>query len=538
MSPTELTEHEQSKALPKPTEQHLLADPEQPKGSSARTVIVILIVLLAVGGAVWKIRQNASEQTTQGSRQAAAADRPVPVTVQAVEQKTMPIYLTELGTVTAYNTVTIKTRVDGQLIEVPVREGQRVTKGQLLAQIDPAPYAAAVAQAEGTLVKDEATAANAQAEATRYTALFQAGVVSKESQQSQVSGAGQAEGSIASDKAAIQAAKVNLAYTKITSPIDGVVGLRQVDPGNIVHAADATGLLVVTQLQPIAVIFTLPEDQLPQVQAVMKAGGTLAVDAYDRSNTTHVASGKLLTLDNEIDPTTGTVKAKAVFDNKDGALFPNQFVNIRLILQDRPNAIVVPAAALQTGAQGSFVFVVKPGQPPANADSTAGGGGATAGGGRRRSGAGGAGGSAKAGGQAGQGDSGPPAAPYYVEARTVTVDVTEGTQVILSNGVAAGEQVVVDGQEKLKNFSRVTPKDANAPAGGRQKGKGGANGTGTGGGTAAPGATVPGGAAAAGTKAPGNTPSGAAASGTGSNAGQHHRQGGNGAGNSGGGVQP
>jgi multidrug efflux system membrane fusion protein len=536
MSPTELTEHEQSKALPKPTENRLLADPEQPKGSSARTVIVVLVVLLAIGGAVWKIRKNASEQTTQGNRQAAAADRPIPVTVRAVEQKTMPIYLTELGTVTAYNTVTIKTRVDGQLIEVPVREGQRVTKGQLLAQIDPAPYAAAVAQAEGTLVKDEATAANAQAEATRYTALYQAGVVSKESQQSQVSGAGQAEGSIASDKAAIQAAKVNLAYTKITSPIDGVVGLRQVDPGNIVHAADATGLLVVTQLQPIAVIFTLPEDQLPQVQAVMKAGGTLAVEAYDRSNTTHVASGKLLTLDNEIDPTTGTVKAKAVFDNKDQALFPNQFVNVRLILQDRPNAIVVPAAALQTGSQGSFVFVVKPGQPPASADSTGGGsGGAAAGGGRRRSNGAAAGGSTKAGGQTGQADSGPPAAPYYVEARPVTVDVTEGTQVILSNGVTAGEQVVVDGQEKLKNFSRVTPKDANAPAGGRQKGKngaGGANGTGTGSGTTAP-AGAP-----AGATVPGNKPGGPAASGADSNGGQHHRQGGNGAGNNSGGVQP
>ena len=165
--------------------------------------------------------------------------------------------------------------------------------------------------------------------------------------------------------------------------------MRQVDPGNIVHASDATGLLVVTQLQPIAVIFTLPEDQLPQVQSVMKSGGSLTVEAYDRSNSTHLATGKLLTLDNEIDPTTGTVKAKAVFDNKDQALFPNQFVNVRLILQDRPNAIVVPAAALQTGAQGSFVFVVKPGQPPANADSTGGGSGATAGGGRRRSGAGG-----------------------------------------------------------------------------------------------------------------------------------------------------
>ncbi len=185
-----------------------------------------------------------------------------------------------------------------------------------------------------------------------------AGVVSKESQQSQVSSAGQAEGSIAADQAAIQAAKVNLEYAKITSPIDGVVGLRQVDPGNIVHASDSTGLLVVTQLQPIAVIFTLPEDQLPQVAGQVKAGKVLNVEAYDRSNTTHLASGKLLTLDNQIDTTTGTVKVKAVFDNKDGALFPNQFVNVRLILQDRQNAIVVPAAAIQTGSQGNFVFQV------------------------------------------------------------------------------------------------------------------------------------------------------------------------------------
>jgi len=537
MSPTELTEHEPSKALPKPTEQHLLADPEQPKGSPVRTVIVILIVLLAVGGAIWKIRSNSTEQTKQGSRQAAAAGQPIPVTTAAVQQKTMPIYLTALGTVTAYNTVTIKTRVDGQLIEVPVREGQRVTKGQLLAQIDPAPYAAALAQAEGNLIKDQATAANAQAEASRYTALFQAGVVSKESQQSQVSGAGQAEGSIAADQAAIQAAKVNVAYTRITSPIDGVVGLRQVDPGNIVHAADTTGLLVVTQLQPIAVIFTLPEDQLPQVQSVMKAGGTLGVEAYDRSDTTHLASGKLLTLDNEIDPTTGTVKAKAVFDNKDGALFPNQFVNVRLILQDRPNAIVVPAAALQTGAQGNFVFVVKPGQPPADADSTGGAASAPAGGKRRSKSGGGAVGGANAGGP---GDSGPAAAPYYAEVRTVTVDVTEGSQVILSNGAVAGEQVVIDGQEKLKPYSKVIPKDANAPAGGggRQRGKGGAAGAGSGGGTA-PGGT--------GTTAPGTTPTGMAPSGTAPRGpapsgtaptGGHHRQGGNGAGNSTGGVQP
>ncbi len=534
MSPTELSEHEQSKSLPKPTEQHLLAEPEEPKGSSARTVIVILIVLAAVGGAVWKIRKNASEQTTQGGRQAAAADRPIPVTTAVVQQKTMPIYLTALGTVTAYNTVTIKSRVDGQLIQVAVREGQAVKKGQLLAQIDPAPYAAMVAQAEGTLVKDQATAENAKAEAARYTALFQAGVVSKESQHTQSTGAGQAAGSIAADEAAIQSAKVNLAYTKITSPIDGVVGLRQVDPGNIVHASDSTGLLVVTQLQPITVVFTLPEDQLPQVQKVMKSGKPLTVEAYDRSNTTHLSSGKLLTLDNQIDTTTGTVKAKAVFDNKDTALFPNQFVNVRLILQDRDDAIVIPAPALQTGSQGSFVFVVKPGMPPANPDAPA-GGGAGGGGGRRRA-AGGAGagaaggGSTKAGG--GQGDAaGPPAAPFYVEARPVTVDVTEGAQIIVSSGVAAGEQVVVDGQEKLKAFSRVSPKDANAPAGGGRGGRGGrAGGAAGGGGAAQGGGANPNGAATPSAAPSGAASGGAAAGGPGGPNGGHRRGDGTGGG--------
>jgi multidrug efflux system membrane fusion protein len=442
MSSAQLTEQEPKGALPAPEEQKALPAPEEPQGSSARKWIVLLVVLLAVGGAVWKIRDNKVQQDAQSAKMAAAADRPIPVMVQPVQQRTMPIYLTELGTVTAYNTVTIKSRVDGQLLQVPVREGQAVKKGQLLAQIDPAPYAAAVAQAEGMLVKDQANAANADAEAARYTALYQAGVVSKESQQSQISGAGQASGSIDADRAAIQAAKVNLAYTRITSPIDGVVGLRQVDPGNIVHAADTTGLLVVTQLQPITVIFTLPEDQLPQVLELIRAGKKLAVEAYDRSQTTHLASGSLLTVDNQIDPTTGTVKVKAVFDNKDGALFPNQFVNVRLILQDRPNAIVIPAAALQTGSQGNFLYVVNQGQPPASQDPN----GAAA---------------AKANG-AGAGKQNGPA--YYVEARPVKVDLTEGSQVILSDGVKPGEQIVIDGQEKLRDGSKVVPRTVNGAA--------------------------------------------------------------------------
>jgi membrane fusion protein, multidrug efflux system len=473
MSPAQISEHEPHTTLPKPAQPSRVTEPEEPKGSPFRKWIVILVILAIVGAAAWKIHSNATEQKVTNGRQAAAGDRPVPVMVATVDQRTMPIYLNALGTVTAYNTVTVKSRVDGQLIQVAVREGQAVRKGQLLAQIDPSPYAAALAQAEGTLVKDQAMAANARAEAQRYTALADAGVVSKESQQSQVASAGQAEGSIASDQAAIEAAKVNLEYTKITSPIDGVVGLRQVDPGNIVHASDTTGLLVVTQLQPIAVIFTLPEDQLPQVVALSKGGRSLAVEAYDRSNTTHLASGKLLTLDNQIDTTTGTVKVKAVFDNKDESLFPNQFVNIRLILQDRPDSLVVPAAAIQTGSQGNYVFLVKEGMPPVDASGGGNAGGGAGGGRRRNGGAGGGGGraGATAGADAAAQDAAP-ARPYFVVAQPVKVDLTEGAQVIVASGVSKGDMVVIDGQEKLKNNARVLPRDQNAPLGGGGNGGG------------------------------------------------------------------
>jgi multidrug efflux system membrane fusion protein len=412
------------------------SEPDGPKGSAARKWIVLLVIVAVVGAAVWKIRQNAKEQDSVQQIMAAQADRPTPVQVSAVQQKTMPIFLTALGTVTAYNTVTIKSRVDGQLMQVPVREGQTVQQGQTLAEIDPKPYQAALEQAQGQLVKDQASAVNARAQAARYGALLQAGVVSKESEQAQVSTAGQAEGSIAADQAAIQAAKVNLGYTKILSPINGVVGLRQVDPGNIVHANDATGLLVVTQLQPIAVIFTLPEDQLPEVLKRTRGGSRLAVEAFDRAAQTHLASGSLLTVDNQIDTATGTVKAKAVFDNRDGALFPNQFVNVRLILQEKQNAIVIPAAALQTGTQGNFVYLLKQGQPPADLVE------------KKR-------------------DTDKPLPElaenqtnYYVEAQTVNVELTEGAQVILNGGVKAGDQIVVDGQEKLKNGSKVFPKTA------------------------------------------------------------------------------
>lgn len=468
MSSAQLSEHEPPTTLPKPVQHSPASEPEAPKGSSARTWIVILVILAVVGAAVWKIRSNSQEQTTQNTRLAGMGDRATPVMVANVEKKTMPIYLTALGTVTAYNSVTIKSRVDGQLLQVYVREGQSVRKGQLLVQIDPKPYEAIVAQAQGNLIRDQATAVNADAQASRYKALQDAGVVSTESAQAQTSTAGQAQGTVAADKATIDAAKVNLGYTKIYSPIDGVVGLRQVDPGNIVHASDATGLLLVTQLQPIAVIFTLPEDQLPQVQSVIRRGGTLSVEAYDRSNANRLASGKLLTLDNQIDTTTGTVKAKAVFDNRDSALFPNQFVNVRLILQDRPNAIVIPAAALQTGSQGSFVFVMKQGQPPVDPADAAPAA-------SKRKGP-------AAGAEAGAAGPGANTPPAYVEARQVKVDLTEGSQVIILSGLEGGEKVVVDGQEKLRNNAKVIPRDASAPAG--AGGRGARNGTGQGSGAA------------------------------------------------------
>ena len=455
-------------------------EPEKKKGSGLRTAIVVLVIAAAVGGTVWKIRSNAqADATTNNRANAAAADRPQPVLVAPVVQKTMPIYISALGTVTPYYSVTIKSRVDGQLMSVNVREGQAVRKGQLLAEIDPRPYEAALAQAQGQLVKDQATADNAKVQAQRYTALLDAGVVSKETQQSQVATAGQAEGSIAADQAAIQAARVNVAYTKITSPIDGIVGLRTVDPGNIVHASDSTGLMLVTQLQPISVIFTIPEDQLPQVLKLVRSGQKLAVEAYDRSESTLLGTGTVLTADNQIDSTTGTDKIKAVFGNRDDALFPNQFVNVRLILQQRPNAIVVPAAAVQTGSQGTFVFVAKQGMPPAGSRGAAAGrqGGSGRGAGRGAN----ASANAAAAGQntpaqtpagpggaaGGRGANGP---PYYVVAQPVKVDVTEGSQVILSSGVNPGDQVVVDGQEKLLDGSRVIPRTQDQTPGGGGRG--------------------------------------------------------------------
>jgi multidrug efflux system membrane fusion protein len=450
-----------------------------PKGASSsgalRKIIIVLVLALFVGVIVWRIHTSNVAQQGENDKAAMQANRATPVQVAAVQQKTVPVFLTALGTVTAYNTVTINSRVSGQMLAVNFREGQNVSKGQLLMQIDPRPYQAALDQAVGQLAKDEANLKNTEAEAQRYTALYQSGVVSKEQQQLQVSNQGQAAGSIKADQAAIEAAKVNLAYCRITSPIDGVVGLRQVDPGNIVNAGQTTGLVVITQIHPIAVIFTLPEDQLPQVQRAMKASGkALTVEAYDRSDAHLIATGTLLTIDNQIDTTTGTAKLKAVFDNKDNALFANQFVNVQLVLRERPNATVVPTAAISSGTQGDYVFVVNPGPTPAskkkNLPPAVQTSGNAAKGGGKNTGAG--------------NDNEPKSPPMHVDAVPVHVDFTLGTSSVLADGaLTPGQQVVVDGQEKLVDGSNVSVT--------QPKGRPGASGaTGSSGAAGASGATV------------------------------------------------
>lgn len=372
---------------------------------------VIGVLLLASAVSYW-LRALPSHEAVRVEAAARPAAPSVPVVGVAARQGDMPVYLTGLGSATAYNTVTVKSRVDGQLVRVAFTEGQFVHEGDLLAEIDPRPFEVQLAQAEGQMARDLAQLKDAQATLERYRDLLAKRVVATQDYDGKVAAVGQLEGAIKADQALIDAAKLQLTYARVTAPIAGRAGMRLVDVGNIVHATDDGGLVVLAQTQPIAVTFTIPEDDLPPVRAKLRSGVRLPVETYDRAGTVHIATGELLALNNQIDPTTGTIRLKAEFRNDDDALFPNQFVNVRLLLDVRSEAVIVPVAAIQRGPKGTFVYRVK-------ADNT-------------------------------------------VEVRPVTVGPTAGDDAAIEHGLAAGEMVVTDGVDKLRGGSAVT---VTAPSG-------------------------------------------------------------------------
>ncbi|MDQ1693078.1 MAG: rane fusion protein multidrug efflux system [Acidobacteriaceae bacterium] len=446
---------------------------------------VILLVLLALGSLItWRtITAKQEERAAAARKQRAMANMAVPVQVAPVQQRTIPIYLTGLGTITPYYSVKIIPRVTGELIRVNFREGQDVHKGEELMTIDPRPYQATLDQANGQLARDQAQLQNNQAEYNRYKALYDQGVVSKEQADTMQSNLGQFIGAIQADQAAIESAQLNVTYCHIKSPIDGKVGLRLVDPGNLV-TANTTQMLVVNQFRPIAVYFTLPEDSLQRVLTKLRADHRLDAIAFDRSDSQQLERGQLTAADNQIDVTTGTDKLKAVFSNQDEKLFPNQFVNVHLVLEQRSNAIVLPAAAIQHGTDGDYVWVVKQdagaSQPSGPREST--GGSDAAGAPGRSSGAGagmghsaqgttqmpgqqyGANAGGPAGPQPGSGSAGGPGRggggqagqPGTVGMQPVQIDTTEGSLVVLKSGLEANQLVVVDGADKLQNGAKVT----------------------------------------------------------------------------------
>jgi multidrug efflux system membrane fusion protein len=362
--------------------------------------IAIGLILLALF--IWWILPGS--QTSQG--RFGGAGGPQPVGVAAAQRGVIDVTLNALGTVTPLATVSVRPQVSGQIVRFDFQEGQMVKAGDALAEIDPRTYQAALAQAHGQLARDSAALANARLDLTRQQALFEAKATSQQALATQAAQVKQDEGAVMSDEANVQAAAINLGYTRVVSPVAGRVGIRQVDVGNFVSAGQASPIVVVAQLQPISVLFTVPEDSVGAVIARVNRGESLLVDAFDRTQTNKIATGRLSAVDTQVDPTTGTVKMRAMYDNEDGALFPNQFVNIRLLVQTLRNQVVVPSAAVQRGAQGTFVFAVMP--------------------------------------------------DHTVAMRSVTLGPQQNDRVAIVKGLNPGETVVTDGADRLHEGGEVT----------------------------------------------------------------------------------
>lgn len=380
--------------------------PKPPRKGGMHWIWWLVLAIVVFGGfryyqSVSQKRQAAVSPSTAGQQ----GGGPVSVAAAPVTVGNLPIVLTGLGTVTAYNTDNIKSRVDGPIVKVNFTEGQNVKQGEVLLQIDPRPFQVALEQAQGQQARDQAQLKDAQTNLARYQTLWQEGVIPKQQLDTQSAQVAQFQGTLETDQGAIDNAKLQLSFTNIAAPISGRIGLRQVDVGNIVHASDPNALAVITQIKPIAVLFTLPADSLRAVMAKLQAGVKLPVDAYDRTDQNKISSGSLETVDNEIDVNTGTSRLKAIFSNDDGALFPNQFVNCRLLLDTKKGVLLVLAAAVQRGPQGSFVYLIKP-------DET-------------------------------------------VRVRPITTGTARGGQIEVTSGLAVGDQVVTDGQDKLQEGSRV-----------------------------------------------------------------------------------
>lgn len=397
--------------------------PVQPQVRKLRRGYWILtgLIVAAVAGGLWYLwQQHQGQPQTQtaspgGRRNAGPAGAPQPVGFATVDKGDVRIILNELGTVTSLDTVNVYTQISGQLQEVAFQEGQNVKKGDFLIQIDPRPYQAALEQAQGTLAKDQGLLAQAQSDLKRYQQLGRQDSIAQQQLEDQKFLVQQYTGQVQTDQGAVDTAKLNLAYCRIVSPVDGRIGLRQVDPGNYVQASSTTAMVVITQIHPISVVFAVPEDNLPDIVKQVRTGATLAVAAYDRSNSTKLADGKLATLDNQIDTTTGTLKLRAVFDNPDELLIPNQFVNARLLVSTMQDTVRVPVPAVQHGEPGTFVYLI-------NADNT-------------------------------------------VSVRPIKVGPVDGNLEAVTSGLQPGDRVVTDGTDRLRDGSAVTLPAAQGTAG-------------------------------------------------------------------------